>query len=147
VNPQPKLRSSSQSYPYVRRITASWVDSAACRGHAHPEWWDEKVAGETLIQRQERHGRAKAICETCPVTAECRAAAIPNVDGGIRGGENLPPIKRTTELFVPLSREHGTPRGYYQHRNRKEMPACEPCMAANRERERERRAETKRKAA
>lgn len=30
-------------------------------------------------------------------------------------------------------REHGTDRGYQQHRHRNDMPACEPCKAAHRE--------------
>lgn len=32
----------------------------------------------------------------------------------------------------PLPREHGTERGYQQHRARRDMPACEPCKAAHR---------------
>jgi len=32
----------------------------------------------------------------------------------------------------PLPREHGSERGYQQHRARRDMPACEPCKAAHR---------------
>lgn len=33
--------------------------------------------------------------------------------------------------FKALPREHGTDRGYQQHRARNDMPACEACLAAH----------------
>lgn len=40
----------------------------------------------------------------------------------------------------PLPREHGSERGYQQHRSRDDMPACEPCQVAHRKDEQDRRA-------
>lgn len=86
------------------------------------------------------HREAAAICATCPaaqVTA-CRAslaatklAAIPDGGpvgtwGGLLVGEGA--AKKSRRLALP--REHGTDRGYGQHRYLGEA-ACDDCKAAH----------------
>lgn len=48
----------------------------------------------------------------------------------ISRGEGIDPIR---QVATPgrFPREHGTERGYQQHRHRKEMPACELCRSAH----------------
>jgi len=60
-----------------------WRQRAACRG-ADPElFFPVGTAGPALDQVE----RAKAICRSCPVIAECLAAALAGgEDAGIWGG-------------------------------------------------------------
>lgn len=56
----------------------TWRDRAACRGWPTDWWFAKRYTLE--------HHRAVDICETCPVKAECRRAAIRDGDSGLRGG-------------------------------------------------------------
>ncbi len=47
----------------------SWASRAACVGHAHLFFCNHY---EVEPQRIRREAKAVAICETCPVIAECR---------------------------------------------------------------------------
>lgn len=51
----------------------SWRDQAACRPGqpVDPEWFF--VPDDTSKKGRQLVGRAKAICDQCPVLAECRA--------------------------------------------------------------------------
>lgn len=88
---------------------------------------------------QADHAEAKRRCEGCPATDACAAeaariaAALPNGRcysnglvgtwaGQLYGARNTKP------------REHGTDRGYGQHRHRGEA-ACESCLVAHAARE------------
>ena len=110
---------------------SDWTESAACRG-MDPNWWHPPRGGDAL--------KAKAICATCPVTAECLADAGP-LDMGIRAGVSLDMHRRrqaTAHLpktgrqanggkFLPIA--HGTNSGYQQERHRGLEP-CRDCMDA-----------------
>ena len=59
-----------------------WLDAAACRGMDPDLFHPERGGRETALA-------AKAVCATCPVTAECLADALRwsgNYDIGVRGG-------------------------------------------------------------
>ena len=95
----------------------SWRERATCREYSPETWFpdDLPTSMKNRITRQ-----AKAICETCPVTAECLDEAR-DIEGGsngrgrygIRGG--LTPMERAKlgplpqpcvecgELFTPSS--------------------------------------------
>lgn len=78
------------------------------------------------------HYEAALICADCPAIEACRELAqgllagpldkrpIGTYAGELYGGRGRPPGR---------PREHGTEKGYQQHRNRKE-PACPPCRHA-----------------
>lgn len=46
--------------------------------------------------------------------------------GGPVQSRDKPPVG------VALPREHGSERGYQQHRHRRDLPACQPCLLAHR---------------
>ncbi|GAS92660.1 WhiB family transcriptional regulator [Mycolicibacterium brisbanense] len=98
-----------------------WRDQAACRD-MDPELFfplPSDLAGREA---------AFQVCDRCPVRVECRAVAQ---RFGVWGGEYFDPnagefpMKRGRPA---APREHGTPRGYYQHVHAKE-PVCEACRA------------------
>jgi WhiB family transcriptional regulator, redox-sensing transcriptional regulator len=65
-----------------------WQSAAACRG---PEavLFFPPAAGEQRPEREAREGRAKAICASCRVNAECLAYALHiREPHGIWGGLN-----------------------------------------------------------
>lgn len=60
-----------------------WRERAACRGLNSDLFFPIGTGGPALAQIE----RAKAICRTCPVIAECLAAALAHgEDDGIWGG-------------------------------------------------------------
>ena len=64
------------------RLDPTWSDRAACRGITDDTFFPIGT-GKTATQQTRR---ALAICNTCPVTAACRADAIHTGEtGGIRG--------------------------------------------------------------
>jgi len=52
-----------------------WQDRAACRGPHSMEFYPP-AHGESRDEKQYRERRAKAICGTCPVNAECLDFAV-----------------------------------------------------------------------
>jgi WhiB family transcriptional regulator, redox-sensing transcriptional regulator len=63
-----------QLFPAPRSVDWRWQDDAACRGadvstFYHPD-------NERGVSRARRELRAKAICRTCPVKANCLAWAL-----------------------------------------------------------------------
>lgn len=82
------------------------------------------------------HYEAKLICAECPAIEACRALLEAELTGsawsrcaGPRGtwaGELLG--EKSNRRALP--REHGTDRGYYQHRYRRET-ACAECRGAH----------------
>lgn len=75
-----------------------WPGDALCRVEGHPQWWDLEVDGEDKWERAERWAAAQAVCDRCPVRAECAAAFDPELDAGVWAGEvhngmtNRPPV-------------------------------------------------------
>lgn len=73
------------------------------------------------------HIEAKRICDSCPALAACRAALRDEqTPVGTWAGELV-----GTEWRRAHAREHGTDKGYYQHRTHKEN-ACGECLEAHR---------------
>lgn len=67
---------------------ATWVELGACRGHEQALFFPPE-AGERKEQRQVREQAAKRICQSCPVSEECLAAALDRHEShGIWGGLN-----------------------------------------------------------
>lgn len=67
-------------------LPGSWQDRAACLGHSPDLFFPERADATVQIRK------AKKICATCPVTAECLAMALANdekfgVFGGLTPGE------------------------------------------------------------
>lgn len=113
-------------------LHAAWRKQAVCR--TSPALFDDMldVGREPAQDRNARHRQAVAMCATCPVLVQCRADVTVG-DEGIRAGKLLATYDHPAALFDTLEREHGTPRGYKQHIDGGDMPACEPCRKANRE--------------
>lgn len=69
-----------------------WADQALC-AQADPDLWFEQSSSRyetksvTSVEAEERRSMAKAICERCPVTAECLSWALAHDERyGIWGG-------------------------------------------------------------
>lgn len=99
------LRRGSNTPPHVDRLVravkgAAWMDVAACRTSTVDLWYDPET--ERAEARQERIDAARAICDTCPVRAECLETAIVNLEPhGIWGG--LTTVQRS-ELIAARER-------------------------------------------
>lgn len=52
--------------------TPAWMLDAACRGHPPDDWFAEANTAESHAARK----RAVAVCEECPVRAECLEFAV-----------------------------------------------------------------------
>ena len=102
----------------------TWRDQAACL-NADPESF--------FPEQGERNEAAKAVCATCPVTAECLQHALDNderwgVWGGMSEHERQ---KLRTRRYVRASKaECGTPAGYQRHKRASE-DACAACRQAH----------------
>ena len=90
------------------------------------------------------HEIAAAICAWCPVRLRCatlvrdvQRKATAAASGGGPVGTWAGELIGSKGGRLPLPREHGTDRGYYQHRHRRE-DACAGCKAAHRVAEAER---------
>ena len=65
-----------------------------------PDWWDHAAcAGQNVLhlffpERGESPAKAKAICASCPVKAECVATALRHGDPGVWGGSPAQERKR-----------------------------------------------------
>lgn len=99
--------------------------------------------------RPDHHREAAAICATCPLAhlAACRAnleqtLRLAHRRGGPRGtwaGQLVGETAAEKQRRTANPREHGTDRGYHQHRHVGE-PACDACLAAHAAKWRERKA-------
>ena len=71
----------------LRLIDAALWVTAACRG-PHQEIFFPPIVTETRRAKRRREARAKEICGTCPIMAEClRIALQRNEQHGIWGGQ------------------------------------------------------------
>lgn len=62
-----------------------WQDDALCREHDNVLFFGEE--GESELEKQAREGRAKTICQQCPVQEPCLEFAMEtNQKYGIWGG-------------------------------------------------------------
>lgn len=76
----------------------TWTDQAACVGRTDLFFG---IAGERPERRVRREHIARALCNACPVMAECRAAARNNRENGFWGGETEE--ERAAAGFPPRS--------------------------------------------
>ena len=115
----------------VRMFTrADWMNDAACRG------MDQRIF---YVAHGASTDKAKATCDTCPVSAECRQYAVDNRERhGIWAGQSADVLRRrtTTPRTGPTAPrgapiEHGTIAGYAKHRRRGEA-VCDACGTAKR---------------
>lgn len=115
-------------------------------GDASPNGWIEDSACRTLgsdlffSYQKTDIAKAKAVCRNCPVRTQCLNVALAdeiNMDG-IWGGldfDERAKLRRKPGALSgwgrdsSLPREHGTERGYQQHRNHD--PACNACKRAH----------------
>lgn len=86
------------------------------------------------------HKRAAAICAVCPMIDACRQQlAVARATATKRGGRgsDVGPVGtwagqrvgfRPRRKLPPI--EHGTPKGAWTHRNRKNSPICAECREA-----------------
>jgi hypothetical protein len=105
-------------------MTYDWHDDAACLGS--PTAWFVPQGDGTTPRSQTIDGRAKQLCNTCPVAADCIAEGINEDERHMVRGGLLP-----WQLAMICARNGatGTPRGYHMHHRRHE-PACPACYRA-----------------
>lgn len=75
----------------VQHVEVLWQDRAACRGPNHGIFFPPSQL-ERRSEKRMREKRAKEICASCPVLAECRHYAITireqhGIWGGLTEGE------------------------------------------------------------
>lgn len=116
-------------------LDTEWMERAACNGVGPVPFFDDH-----------RHdfASARALCEACPVRAECLAEALatPGQQWGFRGGLTQDERRLLVRGRVLPPINHGTTGGYRAHLRRGES-ACDRCGAAHAER----RAQLRRKGA
>ena len=113
----------------------------ACRPIVHSGadlWHKPSGSGESAPRAEAARIRdAKAVCETCPVKAECLAAAT-DADHGIWGGLTVAERAATRACGDGI----GTVKGYRRHRRARDTP-CRACADGWAAYKRERRAKEK----
>jgi len=108
----------------------SWQEQAACRGANPDHWYPDKYDNNATVRA------SKAICQVCPVQAECLAHALEHHENdGIWGGLSVRERRRLRPSTRLQPINHGTQGGYQTHRRRGETP-CLACTDANRDAQR-----------
>jgi len=117
-----------------------WTEDAACADCCvDPEWFHPLPASNAKAEQQTRW--AKAVCRDCPVRQACLDWALETNAGGIAGGlTHQERMKLGRPRRATAVREHGTQRGYNQHKRASEI-ACVDCKAAEAKYVRDRKAE------
>jgi len=116
-------------------VTLDWQQARACK-NTDPELFFGPEH-EAVRARDIRQAQAKAICNTCPVRAECLEYGIEHSDGyGIWGGLNgkerrdvIRERRRSDEIVSVRPFPHGTEWGARRHRDEGSRP-CDPCRLA-----------------
>lgn len=111
---------------FVRLVEPQpWMIDAACRGMG-PKAFVPDAPAHRDRQSVRRYMKAKEVCATCPVTAQC-AEYGRDERHGVWGGTtpaDRSPRMQTTAIV------HGTDAGYRAHFNRHDEP-CEACRHAH----------------
>lgn len=115
-------------------IPLNWRDAAACL----PSRLGMTQAAVTALffpERGDDTSRAKRICESCPVQAQCLEDAYAQSDWvGIRGGMSERQRRQSRKGKGRPVAQCGTDAAYYRHRSRGEDP-CEACRVAHSEKQ------------
>lgn len=131
-----------------------WTERAACTGLATREV-DPWCPDEDLpkVEREYLLAKARRVCAGCPVMLDCAADALHSLDKvdehAMRGGMTPAELASVAKkLGLPYRREaqHGTRSKYTAGcTDGPDGGACEPCKAAHREYEHDRRLRAKRR--
>lgn len=89
------------------------------------DYGPDDVAAVLARVPQGRHD-ALAVVLAAMVDPDRTAYELLAWTGGPVQSRDKPPVG------VALPREHGSERGYQQHRHRRDLPACGPCLIAHR---------------
>ena len=101
---------------------ADWQTRAACRGMGPSLFYPDHGAPGVAAN-------AVAVCEGCPVRAECAEAGGKEWHGWW-GGLTVNERQRPERVRRPVPIDHGTYAGYQLHK-RRGIPACDACRQAN----------------
>jgi Transcription factor WhiB len=104
-----------------------WMTHAACRDYPDPDLWFR--GEEKGIESTRRLAQAQAICEGCPVTAQCKKYCRETGSAfGVWGGTEI-----QTQVYGSTGRTkamHGTEAMYKRHLRKNETP-CHSCRVAS----------------
>lgn len=112
----------------------SWRDEAACKTAEGVVWFPEPNGPGLNAKWRENLARAREVCDSCAVKAQCLAAALADRDSaGIWAGTTESQRKRSPQKprrRPPVAR-CGTDSGYRRHRYLGEAicPACREAHA------------------
>lgn len=106
-----------------------WMDHAACKDHPDPDSFFPSLTG---VAGQRQAAAAAAVCNTCPVSAQCQAhKKHTGSASGVWGGRRSVVKNAAPSSGGPQrSQLHGTDAGYTRHYRRGEKP-CQACLAAH----------------
>ena len=115
----------------------TWQDDASCKGRPTRFWFATTMPPELMVGRAvagDPYAYGRSICNRCPVREACLTYALEAGErhglwGGLDEAERHALRKRTKP--VRKAPDHGTERGYKQHKRLGE-DACQPCVEANR---------------
>lgn len=109
----------------------SWQDNAACTGRDDVDWFPQPG---TDAARRANLAAARAICDTCPVKAQCYAEAMADpFTAGIWAGTTEGQRRRSPQKHLrrPLVARCGTDAGYYRHLRYTFTEPCQACREAH----------------
>lgn len=117
----------------VNRRTGSLIPVAAQLVGTVRDYGPEDVQA-VLAQADGRHAELALVLAAMVDPDASPAELLAWQKAGPVQSRDAKPMQRTGVGGRPKApREHGTDRGYFQHRNRKDWPACEPCRIAHNE--------------
>lgn len=108
-----------------------WRDQAACRDVTGIDWFPQPG---TDAARRLNLAAARAICDACPVKAQClaEAMAVP-FTAGIWAGTTEGQRRRSPQKHLrrPQVARCGTDAGYYRHLRYMGTEPCQECKEAH----------------
>ena len=115
--------------PGNRPAGLNWIDRSACAGTDPTVFLvprNYKRIGSVLYKAEPAMTKARAICATCPVGAECEADGAGDL-WSVRNGKT--PNERSVTPAASTPVECGTEGGAKRHRRQQERP-CAACRKA-----------------
>lgn len=113
----------------------SWKQRAACADRDDIDWFPtmEAPGGQNAAWRN-NVARAREVCSSCPVSAEClRAAMADPFTAGIWGGTTEGERRRRPQppRQRPTVARCGSDAGYYRHLRQTNTEPCQECREAH----------------